>query len=112
MIIMVDKNESESTEQYFEGNIVQNVIEYKNKDITKHFSQCYANMIRIANNNTIDCLRLGVLVSSVTVYALLVSYADHSCVPMKYSCNFQHPPTIEVGVPGNFAELFYCILQC
>lgn len=71
LIVMVDENGSELTN--FEGNIVQNVIEYKNKDITKHFCQVYANMIRIANDSTIDCLPRGVLVDSVTVYALLVS---------------------------------------
>jgi len=109
LIVMVDENGSELMN--FEGNIVQNVIEYKNKDITKHFCQVYANMIRIANDSTIDCLQRGVLVDSVTVYALLVSYADHSSVPMKYYCNFQHAPTIEVGVLGNFFIVF-CNANC
>ena len=102
MVDTVDTDQSELTTQR----------EYKRKSVGENYCQCYANMIRIANDCVIASLKRGVLVDSITVYALLVSYEDLSAVPMKYYSDFNSDPTIQVGVSGNFAKLFYCTLQC
>ena len=51
------------------------------------------------------------IVKSITVYGLLVSHTDLSCVPMKYYSNFRDAPSILHGAEGSFAELIHCILQ-
>jgi len=56
----------------------------KRKDIMKNHCQCYANMIRVANDSFIVSLRCGVLIESTTVYGLLVSHTEFRCLPMKY----------------------------
>jgi len=67
-----------------QGDLVAAVVE-----LPKHSCQCYADMIRVANDRIIDSLEDGVLVKSVTIYALLVSHYNlDECVPMKYYCNF------------------------
>jgi len=83
----------------------------------KCHAQCFANMIRIANDSVCQSLKEGKLIVLVTVYALLVSHKDlNNCVPMKYYCNFKDSSKcwrdIKVGICGNSAELLHCILLC
>jgi len=116
VVELPESREVEETEKHCcEVDLVQGTIEYKKKSVAKHNCQCYADMIRVANDSVIRSLENGVLVKSVTVYALLLtSHNNLNCVPMiqKYYCNFKDNPTIQVGIEGNFAELLYCILQC
>jgi len=90
-------------------------IEYKRTSTTKHACQCFADMIRVANDTVIESLQNGILVKSITVHGLLVSHDDlENSAPMKYYCNFNEKcaPIIQVGMDGNFVDLLlYCILQ-
>ena len=94
------------------NDFVEGTVEYKRMTITpQHFYQCYADMIRVANDSVVRRLRCGILVNSITVFALLVSHTNLSCVPMKYYSDFKAHPSILVGSEGNFAEFLYCILK-
>jgi len=113
VVELPESMEVEETEEYCcEVDLVQSTIEYKRKSVAKHNCQCYADMIRVANDGVIRSLENSILVKSVMVYALLTSHNNLNCVPMKYYCNFKDNPNIQVGTEGNFAELLYCILQC
>jgi len=106
--------QDENEEELAVKHLVQGTIEYKRRGATeKCRSQCYANMVRVANDIVIESLECGILVDSVTVYGLLVSHSDYNnCVPMKYYSNFRDLPTITLGPSQHFAELIYCILEC
>ena len=111
--VVVDSgSQSTTTSQESSEDLIRSTIEFKMSTVTRSSCQCYANMIRLAHDLVIDSLRSGVLVDSVTVYALLVSHADLTCVPMKYYCDFKRPPIIQVGLSGDFTKLFYCTLLC
>jgi len=69
-------------------------------------------VIRVANDSVIRSLKSGALVETVTVYGLLASHADRDCLPMKYFCDYMNISQIEVGITGDFAEHFYCAMQC
>jgi len=77
-------------------------------------------MIRVANDSVVQSLRHGRVVESVTVYGMLVSHDDLSCIPMRYSSDFKSDPIIERGLKVWFtdfyivfwiAEFIHCILQ-
>ena len=102
-------------EQSMEQCNVVGTIEYKktHDNIEKNAPQCFANMIRVANDRVIELLKGGTLVNSFTVYGLLVSHSNYEeCIPMKYYSDFESEPVIQMGYPANFAELLFCILQC
>jgi len=102
-------------EQSMEQCNVCGTVEYKkpNCDTEKSEPQCFANMIRVANDRVIELLEGGTLVDSVTVYGLILVHSHYEkSVPMKYYSNFDSDPVIQVGFPANFAELLFCILQC
>jgi len=89
MLELPEQSESMEVEEHHEGDIVQGTIDYIMMSTTKHTSQCYADMIRVTNDSIIRSLENGVLVKSITIYALLVSHDNlDECVPMKYYCNF------------------------
>ena len=93
-------------------DVVYGTIEYKMSSSRNHMFQCFANMIRVANDCVISSLESGILLETVTVYGLLSSHDTYLCEPMKYFCDFTKPPVLTVGSTENFAKLFYCIMQC
>jgi len=112
LINFQEKFESIEVEANFHGTEINlGTIEYKRNNAAKHACQCFADMIRVANDSVIQCLESGKLVKSVTVYALLASHDNLRCTPMKYYCNFKEPPRILIGTEQKFSELLYCILQ-
>jgi len=56
VVELPDRSESmEVEEQYPEVDLVQSTIEYKRRSVAKHTCQCYADMIRVANDSVIHC---------------------------------------------------------
>jgi len=108
-------DQGDEMEQSMEWCNVIGTVEYKkpNSDTEKSEPQCFATMIRVANDRVIEILEGGTLVDSITVYGLILVHSDYEkSVPMKYYSNFDSYPVIQVGFPANFAELLFCILQC
>ena len=103
-------DQGDEMDQSMEQYNVFGTIEYKkpNCDTGKSVLQCFANMIRVANDRVIELLERGTLVDSVTVYGLIVMHSHYEkSVLMKYYSNFDSDPVIQVGSPANFAELLF-----
>jgi len=65
VIELLEQFESvEVEEQYREVHVIESTIEYKRMSITKDCCQCFADMVRVANDSTIDSLVNGILVKS------------------------------------------------
>jgi len=113
--VILAVNQGDEMEQSIEQCSVFGTVEYKKPNCGTEESepQCFAHMIRVANDRVIELLEGGKLVDSITVYGLILVHSDYdNSLPMKYYSNFDSYPVIQVGVPANFAELLYCILQC
>lgn len=80
-------------------------------DKDSNLLQALADMVRVANNLTVDALKVGKVVDSALVYGMLVSYDKRSCIPLKYYIDFQtNTSSIEVGEPGSFSCIFSFIV--
>jgi len=66
----------EVKEQHHEVDIIASSIEYKRMSITKHACQCYADMIRVADDSVIDSLENGILCTTASSSDL---WSDISC---------------------------------
>lgn len=103
--------QTESEENTSQDDIFcSTAVEFKLEVAEKNMYQCFGNMIRIANDRVIKSLKSGKLVKEITVYGLLVSHKELESTPIRYYSNFKDQPVIQVGVTGNFADCFYCIL--
>ena len=80
-------------------------------DKDSNLLQALADMVQVANNLTVDALKVGKFVDSVLVYGMLVSYDKWSSIPLKYYIDFQtNASSIEVGEPESFSCIFSFII--
>ena len=81
---MVDEEQDKEERVDVREKIVRSTIEFKMRGAEEYQTQCYANLVRVANGSVIESLESGTLVHSVTVYGLLVAHCHYDCcLPVK-----------------------------
>ena len=71
-------------------SVVGGVAEFKcdDVDLTAHYAQMFANLVRVGTQLAYDCLIMGKIIDKILVYGLLTNYNTGLAHVMKYDVNF------------------------
>ena len=88
------------------AHIKGSTTQFKEEDGGKRYwPQMFADMARVAHLLVVECLQIGKLVDSISVYGILAKYKTRQATPMLYTVDFaRNECSITIGTDMSFCD--------